>query len=241
MNFSASPESTFTGRLLRFLLRVIPQGTRMPILQGPASGLRWIVGAGNHGCWLGTYEYERSRAFAQSIARDDVVFDIGAHVGYYTLIAAKRAGPDGKIFSFEPLPDNFVLLHKHVAINHLANVNVMEKAVGAQNRRAKFSASTSRYQGRIADDGVLEVEVITLDSLWKADIVPAPTVIKMDVEGAEFDALQGAREMLSATHATIFLSTHGDEVRRQCYDLLESLTYHVMVDSNDSAEFVAMA
>jgi hypothetical protein len=91
MNFSALPESNWMGQLLRRVLRAVPQGMRMPILQGPAFGLSWIVGAGNNGRRFGTYEYKKSRLFAQSIKRDDAVFNIGAHVGYYTLIAARRS------------------------------------------------------------------------------------------------------------------------------------------------------
>ncbi len=233
MNFSALPESNWIGRLLRRVLRVIPMGMRMPILQGPAFGLSWVVGAGNHGCWLGTYEYKKSRLFAQSINRGDVVFDIGAHVGYYTLIAARRSGKNGRVICFEPLPENLSFLNQHITINRMGCVSVINKAVGARNGTAKFSIAKNRYQGRIANDGQIEVEVAALDILWRNEIIPTPNVIKMDIEGAEFDALQGACELLQASHPKIFLSTHSEQVHRKCCEFLESLSYRLSFPEAD--------
>jgi len=86
-----SPES-LVGRALRLPLRAIPKGLAMPILQGPARRLRWVVGAGLHGNWLGMYESEKVQTFAALLREGDVVYNIGAHAG---LLHSHRRPPGG--------------------------------------------------------------------------------------------------------------------------------------------------
>ena len=90
------------GKLVRVPLRLIPRSTVLPILQGPGRGLRWIVGSYNHGCWLGSYEYEKQLALRELVHAGDVVYDLGAHVGYFSIILSRLVGPTGMVYSFEP-------------------------------------------------------------------------------------------------------------------------------------------
>ena len=117
MNFSAVPYHSWLGRVLRFPLRLLPPETIVPILQGRLRGKRWIVGSGNHGCWLGSYEYEKRRAFEQTISAGNIVFDVGAHVGFYTLLASTLVGPTGRVVAFEPAPRNLRYLKEHLRLN----------------------------------------------------------------------------------------------------------------------------
>lgn len=64
----------------------------VPVLQGSLRGRKWIVGSSNHGCWLGSYEWKKQRLFTRTVSSGDVVFDIGAHVGFYTLLASVLVG-----------------------------------------------------------------------------------------------------------------------------------------------------
>ena len=80
---------------LRWPLRLIPPNQPVPVLRGPLRGYRWVAGAATHGCWLGTYDDEWQRRFALAARKVDVVFDVGAHAGYYTLIAAVSAAATG--------------------------------------------------------------------------------------------------------------------------------------------------
>ena len=95
---------------MRWPLRLAPRGRAVPILFGPARGLRWVVGVGLHGCWLGTYEWHKQRRFAREIKPGEVFFDIGANTGFYTLLAAKRTGTGGIVHAFEPNPRNLAPL-----------------------------------------------------------------------------------------------------------------------------------
>ena len=82
------------GRLLRFPLRLIPDRAVIPVLQGRMRGKRWIAGSSDHGCWLGSYEYAIRRVFEETITHGSIVYDVGAHVGYYTLLASELVGED---------------------------------------------------------------------------------------------------------------------------------------------------
>jgi len=84
VNFSQISGRSLIGRILRRLLRAVPRGLVVPVLQGPSRGKQWIVGSTNHGAWLGSYELAKQRRFAQAVTTGSVVYDIGANVGVYT-------------------------------------------------------------------------------------------------------------------------------------------------------------
>ena len=93
---------SYLGRVMRLPLKIIPGNAVLPILQGPLRGARWVVGSGTHGCWLGTYELPKVELFAGTIQEGMTVFDIGAHAGYYSLIASRAVGGAGHVVAFEP-------------------------------------------------------------------------------------------------------------------------------------------
>lgn len=197
------------GRLLRLPLRLMPPNAVVPILSGPNRGLRWRVDAGIHGCWLGSYERFKLGQFVDAIAPNAVVYDIGAHAGYYTLAAARRAR---QVLAFEPNPANQEALRFHLARNRLDNVVVYPAAVGAAPGTAQFSSAGDGYRGRLGA-GELTVKVEALDALIEAG-APAPDLVKMDVEGAELAALDGAAALLATRHALWFIALHGPECAR---------------------------
>uniref|UniRef100_A0ACD5GZU7 FkbM family methyltransferase n=1 Tax=Desertifilum tharense IPPAS B-1220 TaxID=1781255 RepID=A0ACD5GZU7_9CYAN len=129
MDFEKISPQSFVGKLLRLPLKLIPANAQMPILSGKLRGKKWIVGAGRHGSWLGTYEAQTQHLFIQALNPGMTVFDIGAQAGFYTLLASHLVGKQGRVFAFEPLPRNLAYLHQHLAINHLENVTVIEAAV----------------------------------------------------------------------------------------------------------------
>ena len=86
------------------------RGLSLPILKGPLKGKRWLV-ATRINFFLGTYEVEQTEAFVKTVVENDVVYDCGAHYGYYTLLASTLA-KNGKVFAFEPSPANLVRLRR---------------------------------------------------------------------------------------------------------------------------------
>jgi FkbM family methyltransferase len=227
MNFSGISGRSLLGKAARFALRFIPADTVMPILQGPLRGKRWIVGSSNHGCWLGSYEYDKRRVFERMIAQGDIVYDIGAHVGYYTLLSSILVGDCGQVVAFEPLPANLVYLKQHLKLNRIANVALVEAAVSDHGGYACFHPGSNNYMGYIADDGILTVKSVSLDELYANDQIPVPDLIKIDVEGAEILVLSGAKNLLTAKRPILFLATHGIEIHRQCLIFLGDLDYRL--------------
>ncbi len=225
MNWTSISNTSFFGKILRLPLRLIPARAVLPILQGPLRGKKWIAGSGNNGYWLGSYEMEKCVRFAEAVPSGGVVFDLGGNVGYYSLISAVRAGPDGRVFVFEPLPRNLDFLRRHLALNRIGNVTVIDAAVSERSGTVHFAEDASTSKGRIGKGGTLEVKSIALDDWIDRGLLPAPDLLKIDIEGAELLALRGARRMLAAKHPPIFLSTHSGQVHKECLVFLESLSY----------------
>jgi FkbM family methyltransferase len=236
-----SSESTL-GRLARLPLALFPRAAVVPILQGRLRGKRWIVGSAIHGCWLGTYEREKQNIIAQHIDPNTTFYDIGANAGFYTLLASFLVG-SGKVVAFEPLPQNVLYLKKHLELNRVSNVDVIEAAVTDREGLASFEVGESRLMGRVAASGNLTVRTIALDSLVREGEIPAPGCIKMDIEGAEVLALKGARECLRTHKPKLFLATHGRDVERECRLQLTSLGYELQnicgVNTGDRCEIFA--
>jgi FkbM family methyltransferase len=227
VNLSAIDYKSRLGKLLRLPLQLIPAEAQIPILQGRLRGKRWIVGSSLHGCWLGSYEYQKSHLFVQTIKPGSVVYDVGAHVGWYTLLAAVVVGETGQVFAFEPAPLNMQYLHEHLRINNISNVTSLEVAVANDVGFNRFDVSTHRSMGRLAEQGHKQVAVTTLDELTQGRQTPHPHFMKIDVEGAEFRVLEGAEKTLNKTHPTIFLATHGADVHQECCNFLRDLGYRL--------------
>jgi len=236
MNLSRVTDQTFIGKILRLPLRLIPAQTVLPILQGPLKGEKWIIGSGVHGYWLGIYENEKQRAFTHWVKAGNVVYDIGANVGYYTLLASTLVGETGLVMAFEPLPANLIYLRKHLTLNGVYNTQIFEVAVSNENGTAMFSEMSERSVGHLERTGKLEVQVVKLDTLYENGVIPPPDVMKIDVEGAEHQVLTGALSILEEHHPVIFLATHGQEVHKQSCDLLLQLGYNLNSISSASVE-----
>ena len=226
------------SRLIRLPLRLIPKRAVLRVLSGPLRGRRWIAGAATHGCWLGTYERDAQRVFEKHVGPADVVYDVGANVGFFTLLAAKLAK---EVHAFEPLPRNLELLRRHVRMNDASNVHVLPLAVSDRIGTARFAAADNPAMGGLSDRGGVEVQTTTLDALRAT--LPAPSFIKMDIEGGEYAALSGAAAMLRQDRPRILLSAHGYEQHRLCSDLLRGYGYELemLVDGAQDGNYVVLA
>jgi len=233
----------FWARAIRSPLRLLSPDIVLPILTGRLRGRKWIVGSGVHSCWIGSYEFDKQRAFAQVTARGATVLDLGSNVGFYALLAAELVGSSGCVYAFEPVQRNIEFLRRHIALNNLTNVHVIECAICELTGRRRFQFHKSAAMGHLSDGGQTEVSTITLDdfvSRWGA----TPDSIKIDVEGAEFSVLQGAREVLSQYRPALLLATHSRALRDQCLDLIAEHGYVVRaignIDRERADEFLAV-
>ncbi|OGK10580.1 hypothetical protein A2767_06705 [Candidatus Roizmanbacteria bacterium RIFCSPHIGHO2_01_FULL_35_10] len=239
INFSKISNKSFFGKLLRGFLTIIPDRMTVRILQGKLKGKKWIKGSGVNGYWLGSYESEQVSIFEKELKDGDVFFDIGANVGFYSLLAAEIIGKDGKVFSFEPLPENFKYLKKHIEINNYKNIFPFETAISDKVGIAFLGNIINRSQGYLIDSGGLKVETISIDEWVKENKLPIPIIIKIDVEGAEMAVLNGVKNTMANNHPKIFLSTHSEELHKNCRDFLISLGYKLIPIGTDDIDKAA--
>jgi FkbM family methyltransferase len=138
------------------------------------------------------------------------VVDAGANVGYFSLLFARLVGPTGRVFALEPDPRNFDLLRRNIERNGYSNVTAVPVALSRESGRQKFSRSPHNFADHCLGDGLgqrekIEVEVVRLDDLFPG---PAKRVnlLKLDIQGAEFAAIDGAREVLRANPDIVLLT-----------------------------------
>jgi FkbM family methyltransferase len=217
------------GKALRLPLRLLPSDAQVIIVQGPLRGKKWIAGSSNHGCWLGSYERAKQKAFAATIRPGDVVYDLGANVGFYSLLASVLVGPLGQVASFEPVPRNLEFLRTHMELNDVSNCSIFDAAVCNSNGKASFDFGAGSLMGHLTakPEGAFTVRTVTLDRLVDSGELRPPNVVKCDIEGAEYDALAGAIHTVARWLPVIFLATHGPEVHERCCKLLGSIGYQL--------------
>ena len=146
----------------------------------------------------GFYEKGTTRLLKKIIRPGMTVVDIGAHIGYFTRLAAKRAGPRGHVYAFEPDPDNRLLLEKNV--HSYSFVSVGPEAITSKVGTVSFyhvHGSTGCHS-IIPQPNASEftVPATTLDAFVESRRITHIDVIKMDIEGGEWAALEGMRNVL---------------------------------------------
>lgn len=215
------------GKLVRAPLRLIPPSTVLPILQGPGRGLRWIVGSYNHGCWLGSYEYEKQLAIRALVGCGDVVYDVGAHVGYFTIILARLVGPTGMVYSFEPAADNHAYLLKHLALNGITNVVAVRAAIGPTTGTGRLQRGRDNSSGRLAAHEGAECPMYNLPEYIVAHHLRSPSLIKIDIEGEEASVVPGVVDSSITRRARLLISTHSADTTRSLMALLSGRGFQV--------------
>jgi len=186
---------------------------------------------------MGTYEQEVAELFAEYAKKSKIVYDLGANVGYYSLIAVKAVENNGLVYAFEPYNENIKLLKHHKIINDAENLIIFESAVADRSGKVLFSNSSNNVANTICskspmflEEKFIEVDVITLDDYLIHNKIKPPQLIKIDVEGAEYQVLLGATLLLRTYRPVIFLSTHNCQVpgiHKRCIDLLSNLGYSI--------------
>ena len=154
----------------------------------------------------------------------DIVVDIGAHMGRYTIISSKRVGTNGKVIALEAHPGNFEMLNRNIKLNQLTNVIPLNYAVYSKETKIKlyvpgeesgFTVYNTIMSNRAGnEDKFVEVNANTLDCLLQLNQIKEEQVnwIKIDVEGAEFEVLKGATNVLSKSKdIALLIEVHGPD------------------------------
>lgn len=222
------------GPLIRAGKPLLQRRTNVVSL-GRASGLRINPAGGRVAYALGIAEPLVQDALAANVRAGDVVWDVGANIGFFTLISARLAGPEGRVVAFEPMPPNADALRANLAANQADNVEVVELALGDSEGTAELqvyddpgwakldtSADTAYKSGRPVSS-LIEVPLSTLDR--QLDDYPPPRLLKIDIEGGEVAALRGARRLLSEHRPVVLCELHG--TNEAICELLEAEGYEL--------------
>jgi len=250
------------GRLGRAFLRFAARFAklrRFPVI-GP--GLRWasakliprdlltwvqVQRGAAQGIWLhlnprtgrdyfnGEVEPEVQSVLRKYLRPGMTVYDIGANIGFFSLLAARLVGATGRIMAFEADPEIAARLQENVGRNQGAPISVEEKAVWSSSRsvffaRADAKVSPDRGLGYVIGDdaersaaGTIRVEAVSVDEY--VDKSGAPDFIKCDVEGAEVEVFRGADKLLNERPPVILCEMHGEENRQTLLKLFGNLGY----------------
>lgn len=180
----------------------------------------------------GIWEEYETELFHEFVKPGMVVVDIGANIGYYTLIAARLAGKDGKVYAFEPEPGNYDLLVKNINVNGYNNVKPVNKALSDKKGQLKlFLDKTNLGAHSFIDSdnpqrkaGAIDVETITLDEFIENEIEGGRIdFIKLDAEGAEGLVLAGAEKTLKNNDLKMLIEFWPHGLRKIGTDPIELL------------------
>jgi FkbM family methyltransferase len=161
---------------------------------------------------LGVHEPEVLERIASDLKEGMTFLDIGPNVGYYTLLAAKCVGTSGKVVALEPDPGVLAVLQRNIEINGVGNVQVVHGAASESCGRAKLgrARSSSYSTGLYCADAVdwIDVPRYSLDALINELGIGAVDLIKLDVEGAELEAIEGMSQILKVNRPRVIMELH---------------------------------
>jgi len=233
-----------------YRFRPLAQAIRATLNRAAPIGLTWVrVAAGGlrgmqflldlqeeKDYWLGTYEPELQAAIADLVRPGMIAYDVGANIGYISLMLAQAVGDRGQVYAFEALPANIERLRSHLERNRLSDrVHLIHAAVVEASHPVQFLLGPSSGMGKAAGSagrpspasGVLMLPGISLDDFVYAQNHPAPQVIKMDIEGGEVLALPGMRRILGEVHPLVLLELHGPQAARLAWDEFNAAGYRL--------------
>ena len=203
--------------------RLVPRDslTWVQVQRGPARGLWLHLNPRTGGTYFeGGGEPEVQNALQQHLRPGMTFYDIGANIGFFSLLAARIVGKEGRVVAFEADPEIAARLREHVTRNDFRAISVEEKAVWSEPRTVFFARTdpaTSPYRGlgHVVETGArdtIQVNSVSLDQYVQT--VPAPDFVKCDVEGAEVEVFRGAQSLLTQKRPVVLCEMHSDANRR---------------------------
>lgn len=204
---------------------------------GPARGLKYpITLPQDKGIWTGTYELELATLVAAATRPGESALDVGGWRGFFGgVMALAGASP---VYIFEPTPANCTQIRRMIELNPELSIELVEAALSQEEGLLEFvlmpessmgKLSTSSFQEYNQSGRKIQVRTAALDGLLAAGKIRPPSVIKIDVEGAELLVLRGASKLLAIYRPTLFMEIHSPQLAHDCRALLEATGYEVQV------------
>lgn len=207
------------------------------ITAGPARGLSMRIRLPeDKQYWTGTWEQDVTTALAAEVTPGMICYDIGSHRGFMAGVMA--ASGAGEVICFEPNPQNAATIRDLIALNPQMNLSLQTLAVGADDTTATFEIMPESSMGKLSSssfqhgtDGQtrIEVQVARLDTLLERQEIAPPGLLKIDIEGAEQDALDGAAQTVERHRPTLLIEVHSFELLTSCRQWLAERNYRMRV------------
>jgi FkbM family methyltransferase len=227
-----------TTALRAGLNRSVPAGmTMVTVAGGLAHDMHLVLDLRTEkDVWLGTYEPELQAAIQKYGRQGMVAYDIGANIGYVSILLAIAGGPRSQVFAFEPLPANLERLRAHIEMNNLQDrVKAIPIAIGEHTGRSRFLVHVSGGMGKLEGsdgrqaryDSVIDVETLTLDDFVWSLGNPPPALIKIDIEGGETGAVRGMQRVFRESRPIMLVELHGPEARQAVWEAFGRADYRM--------------
>lgn len=240
------PNRPIFKRWIIKICRYIFRFKYLPVMSGPLKGYLWSISS-SYDYILGEYEDPSTmKQFLSWLKPDSVFYDIGSNIGFHALTANLIIG-SGQIYAFEPMPAIREIFENHIRLNskHIIsnNINLSPMAISNTAGEVEFSNNIVHRDGNTyikesyvfsGTDNKIRVQCQSVDGLLKQGYL-APDIIKIDVEGAEYDVLLGAKNTLQQYQPYILLATHDchlNGVQEKCVSFLKQLGYHLQHTGN---------
>lgn len=176
------------------------------VRRGPAKGLKFL-GGDTIGYVLGISEPLVQQALVSHLREGEVLYDIGAHAGFMTVLGCRLVGEAGEVHSFEPIGTNVLCLQRNLNLNGFTNAEIHRLAICDFDGVARMTSGPRDITARFDSGGEVEVRAAQLDSLR----LTPPTVVKIDVEGAESAVLRGMTSILTKDRPVIVVEIHNGQ------------------------------
>lgn len=209
------------------------------IQRGVGAGLLFNPGSSVVSYLLGTAEVPLQRMLQLWLSPGMTVYDAGANVGFLTVIAANLVGDKGNVYAFEPVPDLADEAEHNAGLNQFRHVTVFRSALSHQDGEAIFQLSDDVTQGTLlahagrSNTRQVTVKTERLDTLIERERLSLPDLIKIDVEGAEGDLLDGAIKVLREVRPMLLIELHA--TNNAIAERLEALNYVSRVLGSDNS------
>jgi FkbM family methyltransferase len=183
---------------------------------------------------FGNLESPVQEAMVRHLSPGGVMYDIGANIGFFSLLGARLVGPEpGHVYAFEPAPANAEAIEVNAARNEFSNITVIAQAVGATEQRVRLQLVDDAAWSKLEDYGdhplteeVIEVDQVAIDDLLAAGKIRPPSVVKIDVEGAELAVLEGMRATIAEHQPAIICELH--DTNHEFVSAVKALGYRVI-------------
>ncbi len=191
----------------------------------------------------GNYEWQVRRVFEDIVKPGDVIVDAGAHIGWHTLLLSRLVGEEGKVFAFEPDPENFAVLEKNAEVNEIDNITLENKAISNANGSVLLHLSEENtgdhriYSSESHRESII-VETVRLDDYFGPKEID---LVKMDIQGAEVEALFGMKSLFEYETLKLVIEFWPYGIRRSGFvpdefiDLLRDYKFRLFDISNKQA------